>query len=109
MAAAMYCRCTCESGYNDGKEIDLVFDQDQTLYPLEVKLGATARRDWVRVFSVLERLGKPVGEGGSDLSLRRTHATDPPRDGNSGRCNLRSTCLRQKPFALRFSTGFFQC
>ena len=47
----------------DGKEIDLVFEQDQTLYPLEVKRGATPKRDWVRAFSGLERLGKPVGEG----------------------------------------------
>jgi len=48
----------------DGKEIDFVFEQDQTLFPLEVKRGATPRRDWVQAFSSLERLGKPLGEGG---------------------------------------------
>ena len=48
----------------DGKEIDLLFEKDQTLFPVEVKRGATPRRDWVRVFAALERLGKPVGEGG---------------------------------------------
>ncbi len=48
----------------DGREIDLVFDQDQTLFPLEIKRGATPSRDWVRAFPTLERLGKSVGEGG---------------------------------------------
>lgn len=48
----------------DGREIDFVFEQDQTLFPIEVKRSATPRRDWVRAFSALERLGKPVGEGG---------------------------------------------
>ncbi len=48
----------------DGKEIDFAFDQDQTLFPVEVKRGATPKREWVRAFSTLERLGKPLGEGG---------------------------------------------
>ncbi len=48
----------------DGKEIDFVFEQDQTLFPLEIKRGATPSRDWVRTFPTLERLGKPIGEGG---------------------------------------------
>ena len=48
----------------DGNEIDLIFEQDQTLFPLEIKRGATPNRDWVRAFSALERLGKPIGEGG---------------------------------------------
>jgi hypothetical protein len=47
----------------DGNEVDFVFEQDQILYPVEVKLSATPRREWGRVFSVLSRLGKPVGEG----------------------------------------------
>jgi len=48
----------------DGKEIDLLFVYDHTLHPVEVKLGATARKDWVRHFSVLRSLGLRVGEGG---------------------------------------------
>lgn len=48
----------------DGREIDFVFEQDRTLFPIEVKRSATPRRDWVRTFSALERLGKTVGEGG---------------------------------------------
>lgn len=48
----------------DGREIDLLFERDQTLFPLEIKRGATPSRDWVRAFSALERLGKSVGEGG---------------------------------------------
>ena len=45
-------------------EIDFLLEQDQTLYPIEVKRSATPKREWVRGFSVLKRLGKPVGEGG---------------------------------------------
>jgi len=48
----------------DGVEIDLLFEQDQTLYPVEVKRSATPQRQWAHSFRVLERLGKPVGEGG---------------------------------------------
>lgn len=48
----------------DGKEIDLLFVYDHMLHPVEVKLGTTARKDWIRHFSVLRSLGLPVGEGG---------------------------------------------
>jgi hypothetical protein len=47
----------------DGKEIDFLFEQDQTLFPVEVKRSATPSREWSRTFSVLERFGKPVGDG----------------------------------------------
>ncbi|HRI88380.1 MAG TPA: ATP-binding protein [Candidatus Hydrogenedentes bacterium] len=48
----------------DTKEIDFVFEQDQTLYPVEVKRSATPKREWVQAFVVLDRLKKTVGEGG---------------------------------------------
>ncbi|HNT88686.1 MAG TPA: ATP-binding protein [Candidatus Hydrogenedentes bacterium] len=48
----------------DGREIDLLFARDQRLFPLEIKRGATPSREWVRAFGALDRLGKPVGEGG---------------------------------------------
>ncbi|HIJ65724.1 MAG TPA: ATP-binding protein [Candidatus Hydrogenedentes bacterium] len=48
----------------DGKEIDFLFEQDRTLYPLEVKLGATPKKSWVKHFSVLSRLNASVGDGG---------------------------------------------
>ncbi|NUM55874.1 MAG: ATP-binding protein [Candidatus Hydrogenedentes bacterium] len=48
----------------DTKEIDFVIEQDQTLYPVEVKRSATPKREWVQAFVVLDRLKKPVGEGG---------------------------------------------
>ncbi len=47
----------------DQNEIDFVFEQDQTLYPVEAKLSGTPRREWVRPFTALQRLGKNVGEG----------------------------------------------
>ncbi len=48
----------------DGKEIDFLFEQDQTFYPVEVKLGATPKREWRKNFSLLDRLGKEVDAGG---------------------------------------------
>lgn len=48
----------------DGKEIDLLFVQDRKLHPLEVKMGATPKKDWIRQFPVLDTLKMPVGEGG---------------------------------------------
>ena len=48
----------------DGKEIDLLIVQDGTLYPLEFKKTASPDKNAVRHFSVLEKLGMPVGIGG---------------------------------------------
>jgi predicted AAA+ superfamily ATPase len=48
----------------DGAEIDLLFIQDGTLYPVEIKKSATANRDWLRAFSALDRLKVRVAEGG---------------------------------------------
>ncbi|MBM3288632.1 MAG: ATP-binding protein [Candidatus Hydrogenedentes bacterium] len=47
----------------NSKEIDFLFEQDQTLYPVEVKRSASPRREWVRIFSVLNALGKNTGHG----------------------------------------------
>jgi len=35
-------------------EIDFVLEVNQELYPIEVKLGATVRRDWVHPFRCLK-------------------------------------------------------
>lgn len=48
----------------DKKEIDLIFEQDNRLHPLEIKLGATIKRDWLKNFAVLPKLGKEIGSGG---------------------------------------------
>jgi len=47
----------------DGVEIDLVFDTDGMLYPVEIKLGASPTRDWIRHFPTLRRLKRPIGRG----------------------------------------------
>jgi predicted AAA+ superfamily ATPase len=47
----------------DGKEIDLLIMRDGTLYPLEFKKTASPDKRAVRHFSVLEKLGLPVGMG----------------------------------------------
>ena len=47
----------------DGREIDLVFDVDGRLCPVEIKHAATVRRDWATSFAALERLDKPSGPG----------------------------------------------
>jgi len=48
---------------NDGNEVDLLFVQDQTLIPMEVKKSAGPRRDWAGVFAPLSKLKQPVGPG----------------------------------------------
>ncbi len=48
----------------DGQEIDFMFLQDQTLYPVEVKKSATPKREWTRTFRCLSNLQHKRGEGG---------------------------------------------
>ena len=47
----------------DGREIDFLFVQDGTLYPLEAKRAATPRSDWTRPFAALARFPEPTGDG----------------------------------------------
>jgi hypothetical protein len=47
----------------DKKEIDFILEQNQTLYPLEVKKGATPKKEWIQSFFVLEKLKKKIGHG----------------------------------------------
>ncbi len=48
----------------DKREIDFLFEQDMTLYPLEVKKSATPHKDWIKNFSVLQKLNLKTGDGG---------------------------------------------
>jgi predicted AAA+ superfamily ATPase len=47
----------------DGREIDFLFARDRTLYPVEVKLGATPRREWADSFAALRKLKAGIGQG----------------------------------------------
>lgn len=47
----------------DNREIDLVIEQDNTLYPIEIKKSGSPKRDAIKYFSVLEKAGKPIGTG----------------------------------------------
>ena len=47
----------------DQKEIDLLIIQDGTIYPVEFKKTASPDKSTVRHFSVLKKLGMPVGTG----------------------------------------------
>ena len=40
----------------DGREIDLVIDEDNTLYPIEIKKGATIDSKWSKGMSALNRI-----------------------------------------------------
>ncbi len=46
----------------DGKEIDLLFAADETLYPVEIKKSAAPNREWRKMFTVLDPLQEDVGE-----------------------------------------------
>ncbi len=48
----------------DGKEIDVLWEANGTLYPLEIKKGQNPRTTLTSVFSVLEKTGKILGNGG---------------------------------------------
>ena len=47
----------------DGKEVDLIIEQDNTLHPVEIKKAASPGRSASRGFSGLERLGRNIGPG----------------------------------------------
>jgi len=47
----------------DGAEIDLLFETDGSLYPVEIKLGASPKKDWIKHFSVLDKASQTVGPG----------------------------------------------
>jgi hypothetical protein len=47
----------------DGREADLLIDQDQRLHPIEIKKTATPSRRASAGFRALERLGRPIGPG----------------------------------------------
>jgi len=51
--------------YRDGdqREIDFLFEINETLYPVEVKKSANPDKKQVSAFKVLNNLGKQVGEG----------------------------------------------
>jgi predicted AAA+ superfamily ATPase len=48
----------------DQKEIDLLFMQDDVVYPLEVKKSASPGRGTIRHFRKLDKLGLNIGPGG---------------------------------------------
>ena len=47
----------------DGKEIDLLIEQNDTLYPIEIKKSANPGKDAARHFGVLKKTGKQIGAG----------------------------------------------
>ncbi len=47
----------------DDREIDLIIERDGVLHPIEVKLGATPRKSWIRHFSALTNIDKKIGHG----------------------------------------------
>ena len=47
----------------DKKEIDFLIEQNQKLYPIEVKKAAMPKRDWITSFSALQKLKKDIGNG----------------------------------------------
>ncbi len=60
----------------DGREIDLLIEQDGTLYPIEVKRAATPRRQWTQPFAVLDRLPVARGHGAALCLVSRVTPLD---------------------------------
>ena len=67
----------------DQKEIDLIIEQDGALYPVEFKKTASPNMQAAKNFSVLDALGKNVGDGGviclceTDILLSRSVSAIP--------------------------------
>ncbi len=47
----------------DQKEIDLIIEQDNTLYPVEIRKTATPSKNAAANFSLLNKLNRSIGEG----------------------------------------------
>jgi len=47
----------------DKKEIDLIIEQNNILYPIEIKKSANPNRDSIKHFTALEKTGKKIGTG----------------------------------------------
>jgi predicted AAA+ superfamily ATPase len=54
----------------DQKEIDLIIEQDNTLYPIEIKKSATPSLSATNNFVLLEKLNQPIAQG-AVLCLRQ--------------------------------------
>ena len=48
---------------NNGKEIDLLIEENNVLYPVEIKKSSNPGKDALKNFSVLPSLNKPIGKG----------------------------------------------
>ena len=48
----------------DGKEIDVLWEANGALYPLEIKKTHNPPTQLTRVFNILEKTGKTIGQGG---------------------------------------------
>jgi len=55
----------------DQKEIDLIIEQNNVLYPVEFKKTANPSKTASKHFPVLAKLGKPIGNG-AVICLRET-------------------------------------
>lgn len=49
---------------NNGKEIDLLIIYNNTVYPLEIKKSANPSQDAIKNFSIVNKFGMNVGNGG---------------------------------------------
>jgi hypothetical protein len=48
----------------DQKEIDLIIEDNNTIYPIEIKKSATIQKDWSKNFSALSKItNKSIGKG----------------------------------------------
>ncbi|PKM52125.1 MAG: ATPase [Firmicutes bacterium HGW-Firmicutes-7] len=47
----------------DNKEIDLIIEQNNILYPIEIKKSSHPKKDAIKHFKLLEKTGKQIGPG----------------------------------------------
>ena len=47
----------------DKREVDFLIKKDQKIYPIEAKLGATPKKEWIKSFATLKVLKEEIGPG----------------------------------------------
>lgn len=64
----------------DRKEIDFLIEQNQKLYPIEVKKAGVPKKDWMKSFSTLQKLKKDISNGDIVSMVERIFPIDDSND-----------------------------
>lgn len=64
----------------DKREIDFLIEQNQKLYPIEVKKAGMPKKDWIKSFSALQKLNRDIGNGAVVSMVEKRFPIDDSND-----------------------------